>query len=204
MGLFDKVSELGIAALDRAATAAGTLAERARPVLERSRLGARVIDGWRERFGDAALDDVPDPTAGEPPSPFAPVPRPPDVVLGNSDVAAQIYGRGTCPWTGRALQLLSDRDIAHVFVDLEAEGGAHIEAQLRRETRQDRTPYVYLRGELLGGWQALEELDRLGLLEERVRPAAERGAARGGVRIVVPHHGADVFEGERGAPDDRK
>src|SRR5207244_1919499 len=109
-------------------------------------LGAKLRDRRRAQ----AIDDVPMPEQNT--SPFTPPPieiakKP----LGKPELAAQVFGRGTDPWTGRTLQLLVDRDIAHEFIDLEAEGGAQLEAQLIGETAQPSPPYVYLRGEYAGG-----------------------------------------------------
>jgi glutaredoxin len=125
--------------------------------------------------------------------------------LGDPDKAAQLFGRGTDPWTGRSLQLLTDRVIEHDFVDLESEGGLKIETRLIGETKQNDGPYVYLRGEFIGGFNALHELDRLGQLEVRTLPESERNASRGRTRIVVAPRGPEERPvGEVGMPEDRK
>ena len=107
-----------------------------------------------ERFSGPKEDDdfvVPDPEPNE--SPFAPPPEDePDEPLGNADKAAQVFGPGTDPWTGRCLQLLTDHQIEHEYVDLEGEGGTAIETRLVSETAQHNPPYVYLRGAFIGGF----------------------------------------------------
>ncbi len=200
MSWLDKVGKKALDAIDSAARKAEDVSRRVEPLLDKTPLGAKL----RDRRRTHAVDDVPTPEQNS--SPFAPPPT--DVAkkpLGKPELAAQVFGRGTDPWTGRTLQLLQDRDIAHEFVDLEAEGGAQLEAQLIGETGHPSPPYVYLRGEYAGGFNALHELDRLGQLEERAKPPEQRGAAVGGVRIVMKSRGGDDSpEGERGNPDDRK
>jgi glutaredoxin 3 len=151
------------------------------------------------------LSDVPSPEQNA--SPFAPplAPEASKKPLGKPELPAQVFGRGSDPWTGRALQLFTDRDVEHEFVDLESEGGVQIEAQLISETNQPSPPYVYIRGEHIGGFNALSEIDRLGQLEEMVLPPEQRGQARGRTRIVIERRGGDeVAPGERGNPDDRQ
>ena len=40
-------------------------------------------------------------------------------------------------------------------------------------------PYVYLRGEFVGGYNALDEIERLGQLDQRLLPREERAAGPG-------------------------
>src|SRR5437868_13719350 len=125
MSWLDKVGKKALDAIDSAARKAEDVQRRVEPLLDKTPLGAKL----RERRKAHAIDDVPMPEQNS--SPFTPPPtelekRP----LGNPALAAQVFGRGTDPWTGRTLQLFVDRDIAHEFVDLEAEGGAQLEAQL--------------------------------------------------------------------------
>ena len=59
-------------------------------------------------------------------------------------------------------------------------------------TRQHTVPYVYVRGAFLGGFDALDEIDRLGQLEEMVKSADERGASNNTSRtriVVAPRAG---------------
>jgi glutaredoxin len=202
MTLLDKVGKLAMDAVDTATRVARKVEERVDPLIARSEVATKLRDRLR---GDRDEDvEIPEPEAND--SPFArPEDDKQDKPLAKPELPAQVFGRGTDPWTGRALQLLSDRDIVHEFVDLEAEGGMGIETQLVRETKQHDAPYVFLRGEFLGGFNALSELDRLGQLEERVKSPEEREAQPGRVRIVVPTRGAEARPvGEIGNPDDRK
>jgi glutaredoxin len=106
-------------------------------------------------------------------------------------VPAQLFGRESDPWTGRVKLLLRDRQVDFSYVDLDQDEHVSLGARLVGETRQTESPYVYLRGEFIGGYNALSELDRLGQLEDRVLPADQRQKAVGGVRIVVPQRGPE-------------
>lgn len=112
--------------------------------------------------------------------------------LGDPSIALQLYGRRSEPWTGRALLLVRDQDLPHAFIDLEDDDG-RLEARLQSETRQNVMPYVFIRGEFFGGYNALDELNRLGVLEEAMKPASERNG-----HIVVPRRGPEIAApGER-------
>jgi glutaredoxin len=80
---------------------------------------------------------------------------------------------------------LNDHDIEHGFVDLESEDGLKIEPRLHNETKQSNPPYVYLRGEFIGGYNALNEIVRLGQLEEMTMTAEERDKSGKRTRIVI-------------------
>ncbi len=197
MSILDKVGKLAMDGLDKAARAADKLQERVDPLVARSPLATKI----RDRIAPRAT--VPDDALREPPpnaSPFAapaPEPEADERPLGDPSRKAQVYGNGTDPWTGRALQLLADHDVEHEFVDLEGDGGLKLETRLVRETGQDRPPFVYLRGELVGGFNALSEIVRLGQLEEMIKAPEER-AKGGGIRIVIPkREGDDLPPGER-------
>jgi glutaredoxin len=200
MSWLDKLGKKAFDAIDTAARRAEDVRLRVEPLLERTSLGERLREHARQR----EIDDVPTPEQNA--SPFVPQPvgdaeRPP---LGKPDVAAQVFGRGTDPWTARTRQLLRDRAIDHEYIDLEGEGGVQLEAQLVTETKHTTGPWVYLRGEYRGGFNAMHELDRLGQLEELVVPPSQRGARAGRIRIVVEKRGGDeLAPGERGNPDDR-
>ena len=119
MSLLDKVGKVAMDALDKA---------------------ARVADKVQERIGqkpvDLSAEDIPDAESNV--SPFVPVEDDDDGPLANADLAAQIFGPGTDPWTGRSLQLLSDHDVDHEFVDLEAEGGTRETVHLFGERARHR------------------------------------------------------------------
>ncbi|HEY6561369.1 MAG TPA: glutaredoxin [Polyangiaceae bacterium] len=88
--------------------------------------------------------------------------------LGNPQRPAQVFGRSSCLWTGRVTRLLEDRGVEHDSVDLDDPANQAHHVQLVRETKQNESPYVFVRGEFIGGYDALSELDRLGQLAERV------------------------------------
>jgi glutaredoxin len=198
MGLLDKVGKLAMDAIDSAARTADRVQQKVDPLIERSELASRIRDRMRTKHESI---EVPDPEPNE--SPFVTHEDSEvedDKPLANPALAAQIYGRGTDPWTGRALQLLTDHGVEHEFVDLEGDGGLKIETRLLRETGQEAAPYIFLRGELVGGYNALSEIVRLGQLDEMVKPLEERGKGAGRTRIVIQKRGADeVPPGERGA-----
>jgi glutaredoxin len=110
---------------------------------------------------------------------------PPQKPLGDPSVPMQIYGRKSEPWTGRALLIVRDQDLPHAFVDLEQDDG-RLEARLQSETKQTVMPYVFIRGEFIGGYNALDELNRLGALEDAIKPPSERKNA-----FVVPKRGPE-------------
>lgn len=96
--------------------------------------------------------------------------------LGDPGIAAQIYGRSSCPWSGRAIRLLEDRKVDYDFIDLDDQDHAALDVPLVTETKQNTVPYVYLRGQFIGGFNALSEVDRLGQLEVAIMSAEERAA----------------------------
>lgn len=201
MSFLDKLGKKAFDALDGAVRTAETMRHRVEPLLDKTPLGERLRE--RDRLRDLA--DVPTPQQNV--SPFTPQPsgdatRPP---LGKPEVAAQLFGRASDPWTARTRQLLRDRGVALEVSDLEAAGGVQLEAQLVTETKHPSGPWVFLRGEYVGGFHAVHELDRLGQLEVMTLPPEERTQRAGRVRIVVAKRGGDeLAPGERGNPDDRK
>jgi glutaredoxin len=189
MSLLDKVGKLAMDGLDKASRVADRVQERVDPLIDRSPLATKVRDRIAPK---AEREDIPDPFDND--SPFVepePEVEEAEQPLGNPNIPAQVYGRGTDPWTGRTLQLLTDHDTEHEFVDLESEGGLKIETRLVRETGQDTDPYVFIRGELVGGFNALNEIVRLGQLDEMTKPPEERSSGAGGIRIVIPKREGD-------------
>jgi glutaredoxin len=167
-------------------------------------LAENAMDRVREARGKPRrkLDHVPDPPGNaSAPTAKAPAPAPavavaaavkePEKPLGDLSIAVQVFGRRTCQWSGRVILLLQDRQIEHVFTNLDDEPTPELELRLVRETKQNTVPYVYLRGEFIGGYNALSEIERLGVLEERLLPPSQREAHRGRIRIVVPERGPE-------------
>lgn len=198
MSFLDKLGKKAMDAIDAAARAADEARTRVTPYLEKTPLGAKLRPS-------AEADDVevPDPEPNE--SPFVTSEPEDESPLGSPDKPAEVFGPGTDPWTGRALQLLSDHEIEHAFIDLEDDAHQKVEPRLIRQTGQSSAPYVFLRGEFVGGFNALSEIQRLGQLEERTKPPEERGQGNQRVRIVIPSRTEnEVPAGEQGLPDDRK
>ena len=137
-----------------------------------------------ERFGERKTSAVaPKAPVAEPPKPATPVAPAPE--LGDAEIPAQIFGRMSCPFTQRALRLLEMRGIEHVYTELARPGGYALVPRLTRETGQRTVPYVYLRGRFVGGYDALDEIDRLGQLYDMIKTEAERAASAKGRRVQI-------------------
>ena len=68
-----------------------------------------------------------------------------------------------------------------------------LQAKLIDETKQNTVPYIYLRGEFLGGFNALDEIHRLGQLSDRIKPKSERKA---NVEVAPRENTDEVAPGE--------
>lgn len=104
--------------------------------------------------------------------------------LGDPELKAQIYGKKSCPWTGRAITLLEKHKVDYDYLNLEESEYEALLPRLQVETKQHTVPYVYLRGLFIGGFNALSEIERLGQLEVAMMTAAERAAAPEHLRKV--------------------
>lgn len=113
--------------------------------------------------------------------------------LGDPAVKAQIYGKRSCPWTGRAITLLERHKVDYDFVDLEEPEHEAKATPLALETKQNTVPYVYLRGRFIGGFNALSEIERLGQLEVALMSKDELAAAPAHLKAVeiVPRPNTD-------------
>ncbi len=113
--------------------------------------------------------------------------------LGDPGIKAQIYGKKSCPWTGRAISLLERHKVDFDFIDLEEPEHEAKATSLALETKQNTVPYVYLRGQFVGGFNALSEIERLGQLEFALMSKAERDNAPAHLRHVeiVPRPNTD-------------
>jgi len=89
-------------------------------------------------------------------------------VLGDAKKAAQVYGRATDLWTSRVVDLLKQRGVDCEVVELDDADSAGLDDRLVAETKQQRAPYVFLRGQFVGGFNQLDAIDRVGQLAERV------------------------------------
>ena len=144
----------------------------------------------------------PAPSAAPAAAPAAPVePRPSG--FGDPSIKAQIFGKRSCPWTGRALSLLERHKVDFDFVDLEEPEHEAKQVKLTQETRQNTVPYVYLRGKFVGGFNALSEIERLGQLEVALMSKDELTRAPAHLRAIeiVPRPNTDeVAPAEAGPP----
>jgi glutaredoxin len=104
--------------------------------------------------------------------------------LGNPSLPAQIYGKKSCPWTGRAMTVLEKRNVDYDFIDLEEPEHEKYTPVLSTETHQHTVPYVYLRGQFVGGFNALAEIERLGQLEYALMSTEQRAAAPAHLRMI--------------------
>jgi len=107
---------------------------------------------------------------------------PANVSLGDPQQPAQVYGTDSCPWTGRSRALLEREDIAYQYVDLDSPESMALADRLGPETGHNTEPWIFIRGRFLGGYNALDELARLGQLQARCNGADDR---RGRTKIVV-------------------
>src|SRR6187399_1540154 len=77
---------------------------------------------------------VPDPFGPSPVAKAAPkaagVEPPKEKLLGDPAIAAQVYGKRTCEWTGRAVALLAEHGIDARFVNIGDPDHAHFEMKL--------------------------------------------------------------------------
>jgi glutaredoxin len=166
-----------------------------------SRLGQRALNASAERVATALkaaknlqgelreLLDTPidGPIHGRA-APSDADPRPPVAsapVLGDSNKPAQVFGRDSCPWTGRVRALLEREGASFEFIDLDAPEYAALDPWLVTETKQNTNPYVFLRGRFIGGFNALDEVVRLGQLAFEMQSAEERARHTGRIRIEI-------------------
>ncbi|MCX5741498.1 MAG: hypothetical protein NT062_03255 [Proteobacteria bacterium] len=118
---------------------------------------------------------------------------PAKVGFGDPAIKAQIFGKKSCPWSGRAITILERNKVDFDWVDLEEPEHESKLLHLGLETKQNTVPYVYLRGHFIGGFNALAEVERLGQLEVAMMSAAERDAAPAHVKqvVIVPRPNTD-------------
>lgn len=112
--------------------------------------------------------------------------------FGDARKPAQVFGARSCPWSGRAMRLFSNEGIDATYLDLDHPASGPLREELRVETGQVTVPYVYLRGDFIGGFNALDEIHRLGQLPQRVLPEEERTNSADGVRVEVAQRTSSV------------
>ena len=89
-----------------------------------------------------------------------------------------MFGKKSCPWTGRAITILERDKVDFDWVDLEEPEHEAKLVPLVNETKQHTVPFIYLRGQFIGGFNALAEIERLGQLEFALMTAEERARRR--------------------------
>jgi glutaredoxin len=108
--------------------------------------------------------------------------------FGNPEIKAQIFGKKSCPWSGRAITVLERNKVDFDFVDLEEPehesklGGLQLET--KQHTVQHTVPFVYVRGQFIGGFNALAEIERLGQLDFALMTKEERANAPAHLRSI--------------------
>jgi glutaredoxin len=104
--------------------------------------------------------------------------------FGDPELKAQIFGKNSCPWSGRAITLLERHKLDYDYIDLEQPEHEAKLVPLTIETKQHTVPFIYLRGHFIGGFNALAEIERLGQLEYALMSKAEKEAAPAHVKKV--------------------
>lgn len=144
-----------------------------------------VAEETRQRMAQARAAKQAAATEAAPPPSAAEVSSGQQDGLGDPGLAAQIYGRSSCPWTGRVITLFERKKVDYDFIDLDDEDNGVYESPLLAETHQNTVPYVYVRGEFVGGYDAVDELERLGVLDYKLLTPAEREAKDDAMKNVV-------------------
>jgi glutaredoxin len=117
---------------------------------------------------------------------------PPTGGFGDPSIKAQVFGKKSDPWTGRAITVLERNKVDFDNIDLEEPEHEGKLAPLSNETKQHTVPFVFLRGHFIGGFNALAEIERLGQLEYALMTAAEREKVPAHARFeIVPRPNTD-------------
>jgi glutaredoxin len=104
--------------------------------------------------------------------------------FGNPAIKAQVFGKKSCPWSGRSITILERNKVDFDFVDLEEPEHESKLGGLQLETKQHTVPFVYVRGQFIGGFNALAEIERLGQLEFALMTKEERANAPAHLRSI--------------------
>jgi glutaredoxin len=120
-------------------------------------------------------------------------PKPERTPLGDTGKAAQVYGRRIDTWTNRVTDLLDSKQVSYEFIDLDDPRHAALPDRLVSETKRNLTPYVFVRGRYVGGFNALDELERLGQLDDLLagREAGTSAADRASIIIETAEREGD-------------
>lgn len=82
------------------------------------------------------------------------------------EAAVKVFYKRGCPYARAALDLLAEREIT--FEQIDIKGDEATLSWLKIVTGSRTTPQVFIRGEAIGGYDELRELDLSGELRERV------------------------------------
>ena len=147
---------------------------------------ARLFGRTYESRGEAAAAAAAAEAVRKAAAAVTPAPKTQTAAAGFGDPAikAQIYGRKSCPWTGRAITVLERNKVDFDFVDLDEPEHEGKLVPLSNETKQHTVPFVYLRGQFIGGFNSLAEVERLGQLEFALMTKEERAAAPAHIRNI--------------------
>jgi glutaredoxin len=107
-------------------------------------------------FGAPALANDPKPVE-------APVVKP----LGDPGLPAQIFGKRDDDATGRAVMVFREASMTARMINLDDPENYDVENRLIRETKRYEMPWVFLRGEYIGGFKELAALAKSGELTKR-------------------------------------
>jgi len=114
------------------------------------------------------------------------------VGFGDPTIKAQIFGKKSDPWTGRAITILERLKVDFDNVDLEEPEHEAKLVPLTNETKQHTVPFIYLRGQFIGGFNALAEIERLGQLDYALMTKEEREKVPAHARFeIVPRPNTD-------------
>jgi glutaredoxin len=149
-----------------------------------AKLMGRQYESRDEAAARAAAAEAARKAAAAPTPPTAKQKAAAQVGFGNPELKAQIFGKKSCPWTGRAITLLERHKLDYDYIDLEEPEHEAKLAPLAAETKQHTVPFVYLRGVFIGGFNALAEIERLGQLELAMMTKEERANAPAHLRSV--------------------
>jgi glutaredoxin len=112
--------------------------------------------------------------------------------FGDASIKAQIFGKTSDAWTGRAITILEKHKVDFDYIDLEQPEHEAKGIALSNETKQHTVPFIYLRGQFIGGYNALAEIERLGQLEFALMSAEEREKVPAHARFeIVPRPNTD-------------
>ena len=107
------------------------------------------------------------------------------VGFGDASIKAQVFGKKSCPWSGRAITVLERNKVDFDFVDVEEPEHEAKLLGLINETKQHTVPFVYLRGKFIGGFNALAEVERLGQLEFALMTSDEQAKVPAHARFEI-------------------